>query len=39
MSSSGARKAADRVTKDTRDKARVYLMGYVDHARYLAKSR
>ncbi|MGN7103139.1 hypothetical protein ACTHR6_16140 [Ralstonia holmesii] len=39
MSSSGARKAADRVTKDTRDKARVYLMGYVDHERYLAKSR
>jgi len=39
MSSSGARKAADRVTKDTREKARVYLMGYVDHERYLAKSR
>ena len=39
MSSSGARKAADRVTADTRDKARVYLMGYVDHERYLAKSR
>ena len=39
MSSSGARKAADRVTKDTREKARVYLMGYVDHERYVAKSR
>jgi hypothetical protein len=35
----GARHAADRVTKDTREKARVYLMGYVDHERYLAKSR
>ncbi|MCO5401201.1 hypothetical protein [Ralstonia soli] len=39
MSPSGARKASDRVTKDTREKARVYLMGYVDHARYVAKSR
>jgi len=36
---SGARQAADRVTKDTREKARVYLMGYVDHERYLAKSQ
>lgn len=36
---SGARQAADRVTKDTREKARVYLTGYVDHERYLAKSR
>ncbi len=35
----GARQAADRVTKDTREKARVYLMSYVDHQRYLAKSR
>lgn len=35
----GARHAADRVAKDTREKARVYLMGYVDHERYLAKSR
>lgn len=39
MSSSGARKVADRVTTDTRDKARVYLTSYVDHERYLAKSR
>lgn len=35
----GARQAADRVTKDTREKARVYLTGYVDHERYVAKSR
>lgn len=39
MSPSGARKAADRVTKDTREKARVYLLSYVDHERYVAKSR
>ncbi|ANH73664.1 putative lipoprotein [Ralstonia insidiosa] len=39
MSSSGARKAADRVTQETRDKARVYLTSYVDYARYQAKSR
>lgn len=39
MSPSGARKAADRVTKDTREKARVYLLSYVNHQRYLAKSR
>lgn len=34
-----ARQAADRVTKDTREKARVYLTGYVDYTRYQAKSR
>lgn len=39
MSPSGARRAADRVTKDTREKARVYLLSYVDHERYVAKSR
>jgi len=39
MSSSGARKASERVTTDTREKARAYLMTYVDHERYLAKSR
>lgn len=39
MSSSGASKAANRVTTDTREKARVYLTSYVDYARYQAKSR
>ncbi len=35
---SGARQAANRVTSDTREKARTYLMHYVDYERYLAKS-
>lgn len=39
MSSSGARRASDRVTQDTREKARVYLTGYVEHERYVANSR
>ncbi|AXV81372.1 hypothetical protein [Ralstonia solanacearum] len=34
----GARQAADRVTHDARDKARAYLMRYVERERYLAKS-
>jgi hypothetical protein len=35
---SGARQAADRVTTDTREKARAYLVRYVDYERYQAKS-
>ncbi|SOY49762.1 hypothetical protein [Cupriavidus taiwanensis] len=34
---SGARQAAARVTTDTRDKARSYLVRYVERERYLAR--
>jgi len=36
---SGARQAADRVTTDTREKARAYLTRYVERERYLAKAQ
>lgn len=38
MTPSGARKAADRVTHDTREKARTYLTGYVNYTRYQANA-
>ncbi|MGN5479926.1 hypothetical protein ACTMU2_32995 [Cupriavidus basilensis] len=36
---SGARQAADRVTTDTREKARSYLTRYVERERYVANNR
>jgi hypothetical protein len=36
---SGARQAADRVTTDTREKARSYLMRYVERERYVAHNQ
>ena len=36
---SGARQAADRVTTDTREKARAYLTRYVDRERYIARTQ
>lgn len=36
---SGARQAADRVTTDTREKARTYLTRYVERERYVAHNR
>lgn len=37
--SSDTRKVASRVARDTREKARVYLVSYANYTRYLAKSR
>ena len=36
---SGARQAADRVTTDTREKARAYLTKYVERERYIARTQ
>ena len=36
---SGARQAADRVTTDTREKARAYLTRYVERERYIARTQ